>query len=53
MASAAVENGDEGQIKADAMNSSTSPYSEGDKVLIPQHSLIYEAKVSPLRSLCG
>ena len=27
------------------MNPSESPYSEGDKVIIPQQSLVYEAKV--------
>merc|ERR1712196_464666 len=31
------------------MNPSESPYSEGDKVIIPQQSLVYEAKVEKVQ----
>mmetsp|Transcript_14794 Transcript_14794/g.30766 ORF Transcript_14794/g.30766 Transcript_14794/m.30766 type:complete len:261 (+) Transcript_14794:61-843(+) len=46
MAGAAVENGGEDKRAAEGgMNADESPYSEGDRVMIPLHSLIYEAKI--------
>ena len=45
MSGAGVVESGENQGFQDGKNPNLSPYSEGDRVLIPQHSLIYEAKV--------
>mmetsp|Transcript_8052 Transcript_8052/g.14978 ORF Transcript_8052/g.14978 Transcript_8052/m.14978 type:complete len:263 (+) Transcript_8052:64-852(+) len=45
MSGAGVVESGENQGFQDGKNPNLSPYSEGDRVLIPQHSLIYEAKI--------